>query len=142
MHFPMRCACRFAMIFAVASCAQAQAGYTFSEIGVPGAVSISANGINDSGQITGSFVDSSSLTHGYLASGQAITTIDVKKALQGTTVVTGINGAGQIVGSFTNDNSVTKGFVDNDGVFSTIDPPKSILRAWNEIIAPSSRRGT
>ena len=40
--------------------------YAYSRIDVPGATNTAASGINGAGQIVGSFVDTSSLYHGFL----------------------------------------------------------------------------
>jgi len=59
---------------------------------------IQAYGINATGQIVGTYDDSSSRSHGFLYSGGSYTTIDDPLGV-GTTNATGINNAGQIVGS-------------------------------------------
>ncbi len=56
-------------------------------------------GINDVGQIVGTYSDESG-THGLLLSGGTITAIDYPGANPGSTVVWGINSAGQIVGTY------------------------------------------
>jgi probable HAF family extracellular repeat protein len=57
----------------------------------------SANGVNDLGQIVGSFTDSSG-THGFLDTNGLITVIDL--GFGGDTMANGISNAGQIVGSY------------------------------------------
>jgi len=74
-------------------------GFTFTTINVPGARLTEAFGINDSGQIVGSFVDSLG-THGFLQDGATFTTIDVPGAPIFLTSARGINDSGQIVGDF------------------------------------------
>src|SRR6266404_6119313 len=92
-------------LLAVASPASA-AAFSFTTIDVPGAIpgSTRAGGINNSGQIVGSFV-AGAKTHGFLDIGGSFTTIDVPAPPPppGTvafTVAYGINGAGQVVGNF------------------------------------------
>jgi probable HAF family extracellular repeat protein len=78
-------------------------GGSFTQIDVPGAIGLPitigtvASGINDAGQIVGSFSDSTG-DHGFLDVGGSFTQIDVPGAT--STDVFGINDAGQIVGRF------------------------------------------
>src|SRR5258708_9964470 len=57
-----------------------------------------ASGINDTGQIVGTYADASGV-HGFLLSGGSYTTLDAPLAPQ-YTIAQGINGAGQIVGLY------------------------------------------
>ena len=96
----------------------------FTIIDVPGASYTFANGINNTGQIVGSFEKNG--VHGFIETRGTFSTIDVPgvSAPGGrrvSTVATGINDAGHIVGFFDNINGVY-GFLDADGVFSTIQP--------------------
>ena len=70
-------------------------GGTFTTISVPGAVSTSAFGINDAGQIVGSYSTGSG-TFGFVDNGGVFTTINVTST--GPTFAFGINNLGQIVG--------------------------------------------
>ena len=81
-------------LLAVAYPANAGA-FTFTTIDVPGAApgSTQAGGINNSGQIVGSF-DAGATTHGFLDTGGSFTTIDVPGASGAGTVASGINDAG------------------------------------------------
>ena len=89
-------ACLIAVSLVVANMPSALAtAFTFTTIDVPGAPT-NSTGINDTGQIVGTFSDAAG-THGYLLSGGTFTTIDVPGA---PTNSTGINAMGQIVGSF------------------------------------------
>lgn len=83
-------------------------------------------GINDAGQIVGSFTDTgSSIQHGFLDSGGLFTTIDVPGAAQ--TVVDGINDAGQVVGYYsTGFGGISHGFLYVNGIFTTIDFPGAL----------------
>ena len=74
------------------------ASYTFTTINVPDALSVSAFGINDRGQIVGSYLDASVRNHGFLWNEGVFSTIDFPGAI--TTVATGINARGQIVGTY------------------------------------------
>ena len=57
-----------------------------------------ATGINDAGQIVGSYYDTSHNIHGFLKSGGSFTRIDVPGATY--TYSSGINNAGHIVGNY------------------------------------------
>jgi probable HAF family extracellular repeat protein len=67
------------------------------------------NGINNAGQIVGSYVDASNHEHGFLYSGGTFTTLDDPLATKGT-LAWGINAAGQIVGEYV-DASGVHGFL-------------------------------
>ena len=75
-------------------------GGTSSTIDVPGPVFTQALGINDAGQIVGSYYGGPAglPSHGFLLGGGTYTTIDVPGSRQ--TVAYGINDAGQIVGAY------------------------------------------
>jgi hypothetical protein len=61
-----------------------------------------ANGINDSGEVAGTYIDQAQAEHGFIYSGGSYTTIDYPGAPLGTpiegTKITGINNSGQIIG--------------------------------------------
>ena len=98
------------------------ASYTFTTIDVPDALSVSAFGINDRGQIVGSYLDASFRNHGFLWNEGVFSTIDFPGAI--TTVATGINARGQIVGTYDFfAPRTTAGFLWDQGVFTTIDVP-------------------
>ena len=98
------------------------ASYTFTTIDVPDALSVSAFGINDRGQIVGSYLDASVRNHGFLWNEGVFSTIDFPGAI--TTVATGINARGQIVGTYDFfAPRTTAGFLWDQGVFTTIDVP-------------------
>jgi uncharacterized membrane protein len=110
-------ACLIAVSLVVANMPTALAtAFTFTTIDVPG-VPTSATGINDTGQIVGTFFGG---THGYLLSGGTFTTIDVPGA--SFTSARGINGPGQIVGAF-QDATGFHGYLLSGGTFTTIDVP-------------------
>ncbi|HEU4769203.1 MAG TPA: PEP-CTERM sorting domain-containing protein [Pyrinomonadaceae bacterium] len=80
----------------------------------PGAVATEVRGINNSGQMVGSFLDSSGRFHGFLLDrvGGTFTTIDVSGAAN--TLLFGINNNGQMVGTFGDSLSgITRGFLLN-----------------------------
>ena len=73
-------------------------GQTFS-LDVPGAVpdGTAATGINEKGEIVGSYIGEDGSSHGFLAEGSIFTTLDC--AAGANTSVWGINSAGQIAGT-------------------------------------------
>ena len=70
--------------------------YSFTTINVPGATNTQANGINNRGEIVGSFTDATG-THGFIYSAGTFTTINVPGATGGTEAY-GINDNGHVVG--------------------------------------------
>ena len=73
--------------------------YTVQGFGLPGVIDypIRIVGINDAGQIVGSFANPAGRDHGFLDSGGTFTAIDVPGA--DYTFAYGINDGGQIVGA-------------------------------------------
>ena len=93
--------------------------YRFTTIDVPGAIGTTARGVNDSGEIVGSFTDDTG-SHGFLYKGGTFATLGPPGASQSEAA--SINNAGQIVGSFT-DSAGQHGFLNVGGAFTTIDFP-------------------
>jgi probable HAF family extracellular repeat protein len=86
-------------------------GFTFTTLNAPGASQGTyAAGINDAGQIVGSFEDSAGISHGFLSSGGKFTTLNAPGASHGT-YAAGINDAGQIVGYFQDSTYGYHGFL-------------------------------
>jgi len=82
-----------------------------------------ANGINNSGEIVGSYYDSTGTRiSGFLDNGGVFTTITV--AANTNTFATGINDNGQIVGY-----AAGSGFLDTGGLFSSIKAPGASFTA-------------
>ncbi len=80
------------------------------------------------GRITGNFIDSNGVNHGYLrAANGAITTFDVLVAGTGSgqgTVPEGIDWSGAITGQYIDSNGVNHGFVQGSfGAITTFDAP-------------------
>jgi uncharacterized membrane protein len=111
-----------------------QVALTFTTIDAPGASYTSASGINDARQTVGTFLDPSSLSHGFLLSGGTFTTIDVPSPFCSgpcppfETEAGGINTAGQIVGAFDLGYWIfgyyfMHGFLRSGGKYTTIDVP-------------------
>src|SRR5260370_410350 len=83
-----------------------------------------ASGINDTGQIVGTYADASGV-HGFLLSGGSYTTLHAPFAPQ-YTIAQGINGAGQIVGIyFSNhfDHARLHRPLSNKSASTTLHPP-------------------
>ena len=81
-----------------------------------------ASGINDTGQIVGTYADASGV-HGFLLSGGSYTTLDDPLAAH-RTLALGIDDKGRIVGSYDNASG-RHGFLYNPsgGSYTTLDDP-------------------
>jgi len=115
----------FALAIALfASSAGAGTIYEFTILDVPGASSTTASGINESGQIVGSYTDSSG-SHGFVLDGSTYTAIDYAGATSSS--AGGINDVGQIVGTYT-DSGGTHGFLLDGGTYQSFDvPPEEVF---------------
>ena len=91
-----------------------------------------ASGINDLGQIVGSY-PVNGVRHGFLYSGGAFTTLDDPLALGAGTVAYGINDAGQVVGIYNNGSGATHGFLYSAGTYTTLDDPSGTSTYANAI---------
>src|ERR1051325_7650518 len=100
---------------------------TYITIDVPSSTQTSAEDINNSGQIIGSYRDLHGDLHAFLYSGGHFTTIEVPGAI--STDVIAINNAGRIVGSYTDSDGVVHGFVKTGDVYTTIDGPSGDFTA-------------
>jgi probable HAF family extracellular repeat protein len=102
-------------------------GAAYVTIAVPGARSTEALGIDNAGDVIGTYTDSSGRRHGFLYDSQGVlTTIDVPGSAE--TFVNGINNLGMIVRTYQDTSSSTSahGFIDEGGVFTTVDAPAGI----------------
>jgi probable HAF family extracellular repeat protein len=100
------------------------AAYTFTAVDVPGALSTSAIGINNAGEIVGSFEDHAAGSMGFVYMNGVVTTLNVPGAVG--TSATAISNSGTIAGSFTDIGPPTIQpllFVDTNGVFNPIAYP-------------------
>lgn len=106
--------------------------FSFTTIDVPfvGACCTQAFGINDDGEIVGSYQDANGATHGFLDVRSNFTTVDVPGAIG--TSANGVNERGEIVGSFT-DGSGSHGFVKFKKKFTSIDFPGALATEANGI---------
>jgi probable HAF family extracellular repeat protein len=100
----------FAALLLLATVPLALAQGTYTQIDYPGSTSTYCWGINDAGDISGGYDDTSSLVHGFLLSGGSYTAINYPSAY--FTAATGINNVGQIVGQYSrNSGSPVSGFL-------------------------------
>jgi hypothetical protein len=105
-------------------------GSTFTTLNEPACPPVScigavASGINDEGEIVGSYTNGNeALSSGFIYSNGIFTTVQAPGATD--TGLSGVNDHGLIVGNeFILEDSRTEGFVDSGGVFTTIDVPGS-----------------
>jgi len=94
---------------------------TFFTINYPGASATTPYGINDVGQIVGTYSDVNGVIHGFVWILGSFTTIDVPGSPQ--TQARGINRRGDIVGIYRGTDGFDHGFLLSDGAFTTIDVP-------------------
>ena len=93
-------------------------GSTVAPIDGPGATFTDANGINNRGEIVGSFVNAQGM-HGFVLRRGALTALDVP--VQGAlTIALGINDRGQITGAY-RSQGLFHGFLWDRGTFTDID---------------------
>jgi uncharacterized protein (TIGR03437 family) len=100
--------------------------YSFVTFDPPGSVLTRLTGINNQGQVVGTYNDASGVTHSFLRQPDGtFSTFDVPQAAAGQTVATAINNLGQIVGSYQDGAGKSHGFIrSTDGSsFITFDSP-------------------
>jgi probable HAF family extracellular repeat protein len=129
-------ACRRAIVFflaigattAIVVASHPLQSYKFTSLEYPGASRTDAAGVNNAGQIVGSWTDASGAAHGFLLSDGVFQSFDVPGALG--THPHDINDSGTIVGSYTRmptGNQVcceSYGFIRTpDGQYFTVDHP-------------------
>jgi uncharacterized membrane protein len=106
---------RVAIASSVLVCASfAQTSFKYVAINFPGAFSTQANGINNGGEIVGTYMPSactgSCVTHGFKFVNKKFTRIDIPGAT--STTAEGVNDFGDIVGTFIGSNTtITHGFL-------------------------------
>jgi probable HAF family extracellular repeat protein len=99
----------------------AQTGYVSFDF--PGAVSTSASGINNRGDIVGWYLGTDGRDHGFLLSADQFTTIDPPDSIRARAF--GINDRGDVVGVYRTVDLADHGFLLSGGTFSTIDGPSA-----------------
>ena len=102
----------------------ASVSYVYKTISIGFGVG-SGLGINDAGQIAGSYLDENSVYHGFVDTNGKFVTIDDPGAISvpdGGTYVTGINNSGQIVGYYNQRSAqpIESGFLYTRGTFQDI----------------------
>src|SRR5262245_47220022 len=85
-----------------------------------------AFGINDFGQIVGTYA-ANGVTHGFLLSTGTYITLDDPATTQGTQAF-GINDVGQIVGVYFDSKVTEHGFLLSGGIYTTLDDPLATQR--------------
>jgi len=90
-------------------------------VDVPGSTFTDINGVNDFGQVVGSYV-AGGISHGFVKSGESYTSLDVPGAA--STAAWDINEDGQVAGSYVS-GGLTHGFLLSGGVYTTVDVPGS-----------------
>jgi len=103
--------------------------FTFTKANVAGAMQTGPSGINNAGVIVGSYVDTNSVSHGYILNGKKLTTLDDPKAMAGTTGPENLNpnGAISVVGVYNNSSGNTVGFLYKNGKYTDIPGPASAV---------------
>jgi Laminin G domain len=100
---------------------------TFTTIADPlGTHGTFAQGLNDFGQIVGSYTDAHGVQHGYVDSGGTFITIDDPLGINGT-AINGINNSGQVVGYYVDSSGATHGFEASlNEITATIGAPDTL----------------
>jgi probable HAF family extracellular repeat protein len=101
-------------------------GGVFQVITIPAAVGgAQATGINNSQQISGFYIDSAGVNHGFLLNFGLLVTLDAPGST--FTQALGLNNKGQVVGQYMDAAGNTHGFVwTSAGGFTTIDEPSGV----------------
>jgi probable HAF family extracellular repeat protein len=103
--------------------ARADAQYSYTKLMVPGSTFTEASGINNLGQVVGTYIDSVGLPHGFIYQNGVYTTIDYPSAAHNYAF--GINDAGSVVGSFSEvlPRGPYSATLRENGVWSAYDFP-------------------
>jgi probable HAF family extracellular repeat protein len=102
----------------------AMAGYDFTTLTDPdGAGYTVASGINNAGEVVGTYRDASNVDHGFSFSGGFFTKVDVPQST--STNANGVNSAGDIIGAFT-DAKGSHGFVLHVTAYTPFDDPTAV----------------
>lgn len=108
---------------------------SFSSVNVPGSPSTYANGINDLGEIVGSYADlNTGFWGGFVDSGNHFTTVSIPGAY--STSAMGINDTGEIVGTYSTiqgNTLVNRGFIDVGGSYTSLSFPGATQTEINGI---------
>lgn len=95
-----RCLCGFAALGLLLTglAGQATADYVFTTLDVPGSLATLPAGINNAGQIVGSYLDPHGGRHGFMLSSGSYATLDPPGS--NSTFLQGVNDTDQIVGYY------------------------------------------
>jgi uncharacterized membrane protein len=100
--------------------------YTTIDVPFPGATNTVAAGINNFGDVVGTYVDSDGMSHGFTLKRGVFTSFDFPGPDVLDTTASAINDTGSIVGYYYDLNSQQRrGFLFNGRRFTSIDPPFS-----------------
>jgi len=105
----------------------AEPAATVSQIDAPNATYTDATGINNRGDIVGSFGDAQGRLHGYVLQNGTFTTLDFPAQGVNSTVAKGINDRGAVAGFYVINGESIHGFVWNRGEFAQIDAPDASI---------------
>jgi len=83
-----------------------------------------ATGINDNQSISGFFIDSAGVNHGFLLAKGTFFTLDFPRAT--STQAFGLNNEDDVVGAYVDAQGLTHGFVFDDGHFQSVDDPEGV----------------
>ncbi len=95
----------------------------YSLLKVPGATATMATGVNDDGDVVGTFTNHKGVTDSFLMRGGVLETLAMPGA--SATQAFGLNDSDEVVGQYT-VGKATHGFVEQDGSFTSIDDPAGI----------------
>jgi probable HAF family extracellular repeat protein len=114
-------------------------GGVFTYLNYPNAIpgGTNAYGINDNGEVVGTFVDAVG-NHGFTYYNGIFTPFDAPNAAPGATQAYGVNNSGEVAGTFQDAHGVSHGFLDNGGNFITLNCPFS----QSSFTAPSGSGST
>jgi uncharacterized membrane protein len=114
----------FVLVFMIAATAASAPTLTFKfkTIRVPGALTTTVGGINNTGAMVGYYLSKAGGNpHGFLFSGGKWTHIDHPKSP--ATICKNLNSSGVIVGNYQNTKTTTMGFVYQNGTFTDVPGP-------------------
>jgi hypothetical protein len=103
-------------------------GGVFLQIVIPLATKgAQATGINDQQVVCGFYIDSASVTHGFLLNAGTLTTLNFPGTTTTSTSALGLNDLGQVVGVYTVGTAM-HGFIFNtkNGSFRSVDDPNGV----------------
>ena len=96
----------------------------YSEIRIPGALSTSVNGINDAGDLVGTYIDGGGASHGFVQTRHGLQEVTVPNAFNASPE--GINNQGDVVGFAQDFTGHFQGFLFHNRAFTAIDFPGAI----------------